>query len=363
MTASLEQPSAEPAHQRIRKYFQHQIQIGALKPGDRLPSTEVLADQWRMSCTGVQSALASLTAAGWVERTPRRGTFVSRTEREGVIGILLGPSLTDESAHYYRALLQAIEGEVSVNRKKRRWICRTYDGLTAAENREATKRQFLRDLENYPFKGVIEIAGGLEWRDALTVGSKLPVADNSEDVTLDLSHFYRESFKFASTRNRPRMAMLQVVGPYGATDTSVYTAMEAARDLGLERPEILTFAVKGTSRQRGKMIHEQAVSIFRQWRDSEGHYTGPGTLVAGDDIAMRSVALALLQEGIQVPDELLVICESTEASRLYYGFPVTHYEFSVRETAAKLLETVWQRIMKTPPEECSLIQGRLLEDE
>lgn len=363
MPTSLEIQTAEPAHIQIRNYYHKQIRTGVLKPGDALPSTQELAAQWKISCTAVQTALSSLTSAGILERTPRRGTFVSTANRKGVIGVLIGPGLVDEAAHFYRALLNGIQGEISDMQEHWHWTCRAYDGLTQTKNADTRILQFHRDLENYSFKGLIEIAPGANWLERGLRQARLPVVNNVTDVILDLPHFYEESFRYAAGQGRGRIAVLNIEGPYLPPQHPVFQVFDVAETLRLQHPEIITLVVKGSLRQRQKMIHEQMVRLASRWRAADGSYIGPSAMIAGDDIAMQAVALSLIQTGIRVPDELLLVCESTDENHLYYGIPVTRYAFSVNQMASQFLEVMWKRITREAFDAPSVaIKGRIIED-
>lgn len=349
MEELLEIDTAEPAHAQIRRHFQQRILRGDLKPGDRIPSTQDLARQWRLSCTAVQKALTSLTAAGMLMRTRRRGTFVSQAGDEAVIGIVIGPSLADESSHYYRVLLQALQEEIAGRRKNRHWTCLAYDGLTpAAQTRPLAEvrpyRQLLRDFGNYSFKGLIEIAAGIHWSEDLRKQTKLPITSHL-DANFDSHAFLREALGLVRKSGRKNAAFVRLVTPYD--DDAPDGIAECAKQLGVPAPQVVQMFISGDSRQRAETIHQQMLQCLQRWRSGPA-VNRPEVLIVGDDIAMRSVALALIETGVQVPNDLLVVSMANEGVHLYYGVPVIRYEFSAREQARRLLDLLWNRILEKP---------------
>jgi GntR family transcriptional regulator / MocR family aminotransferase len=67
-----------PPFLQIARSLAADIQRGRLRPGDRLPGSRRLADRLQVHRNTVLAALAELTAEGWIETAPGRGTFVTR---------------------------------------------------------------------------------------------------------------------------------------------------------------------------------------------------------------------------------------------------------------------------------------------
>ncbi len=63
--------------ERVRESIFRRIEAGSLREGDRLPSEEQLAAQFRVSVGTVQKALERLATSGLINREHGRGTFVS----------------------------------------------------------------------------------------------------------------------------------------------------------------------------------------------------------------------------------------------------------------------------------------------
>src|SRR5260370_3855055 len=70
--------AALPPFLQIARALAADIQRGRLRPGDRLPGSRRLAESLHVHRNTVLAALAELTAEGWIETAPGRGTFVTR---------------------------------------------------------------------------------------------------------------------------------------------------------------------------------------------------------------------------------------------------------------------------------------------
>src|SRR5215831_1439537 len=75
----VDRDAALPPFLQIARSLAADIQRGRLRPGDRLPGSRRLADSLEVHRNTVLAALAELTAEGWIETAPGRGTFVTRT--------------------------------------------------------------------------------------------------------------------------------------------------------------------------------------------------------------------------------------------------------------------------------------------
>ncbi len=68
-----------PPFLQIARSVAADIERGRLRPGDRLPGSRRLAESIGVHRNTVLAALDELIAEGWLETTPGRGTFVTRT--------------------------------------------------------------------------------------------------------------------------------------------------------------------------------------------------------------------------------------------------------------------------------------------
>jgi DNA-binding transcriptional MocR family regulator len=75
-TLSINRDSNCPIYQQIIAQVKHQISIGGLPAGTRLPPVRQLAEELGVTRLTVHNAYAELQTAGWVEATVGKGTYV-----------------------------------------------------------------------------------------------------------------------------------------------------------------------------------------------------------------------------------------------------------------------------------------------
>ena len=68
--------------------FRTLIQEGALKPGERLPSERVLAEQLKVSRSSVREAIRSLELQGLVGSKRGSGTLITTADLESMVALL-----------------------------------------------------------------------------------------------------------------------------------------------------------------------------------------------------------------------------------------------------------------------------------
>lgn len=77
-------------HQRILETVREEIESGAFRPGDRLPSDAELVERFRASRPTIAKALQELERSGMVRRRPGSGTYVNPpTEESRIFGLLI----------------------------------------------------------------------------------------------------------------------------------------------------------------------------------------------------------------------------------------------------------------------------------
>jgi GntR family transcriptional regulator len=66
-----------PLYKQLRNIIKNQIELGSLKPGDRIPTDSELCDRYKVSRITVRQAISSLVQEGLLYRRPGKGTFVT----------------------------------------------------------------------------------------------------------------------------------------------------------------------------------------------------------------------------------------------------------------------------------------------
>lgn len=95
--------AGESVHDKIIDYFQEQILKGVLKPGQKLPAEETLAEQLGVGRGTVREALRVLVHLGFIERRNKTTIIMPTAERDG------RPSDFIDRIHRHYNTMQVIE--------------------------------------------------------------------------------------------------------------------------------------------------------------------------------------------------------------------------------------------------------------
>jgi GntR family transcriptional regulator len=74
-----------PLYYQISQFIRQQIESGALKPGEQIPTEKEIQEKFNVSRSTARQAIAELVYAGLLERRSTKGTFVARTLLEETI--------------------------------------------------------------------------------------------------------------------------------------------------------------------------------------------------------------------------------------------------------------------------------------
>ena len=66
-----------PKYRRVHEALRKKIDDGVLKPGERIPSTKALCEEYGCSSTAVNTAIILLMDAGYIYGQPGLGRFVA----------------------------------------------------------------------------------------------------------------------------------------------------------------------------------------------------------------------------------------------------------------------------------------------
>jgi DNA-binding LacI/PurR family transcriptional regulator len=124
-----------------------------------------------------------------------------------------------------------------------------------------------------------------------------------------------------------RMAGHLRVGMIGSSDPEIHAAFtDAARACGIETRQDWLAVPDHTGRIRESDGHACMLSL---WRVREK----PDALIVTDDVVTKGVCQAVLQLGVRVPDDLVIVTHANRDSGIFYPFPLPRLEYDMGECA------------------------------
>ena len=81
---SLNHRDGRPIYEQVKEGLRQMVIIGAIQPGDKLPSVRAMASQLAINPNTIQKAYEALEQEGYVYSIPGKGSFAAdRSEVEG----------------------------------------------------------------------------------------------------------------------------------------------------------------------------------------------------------------------------------------------------------------------------------------
>lgn len=305
-----------------------------------------------------------LASAGLVDRERKSGTIVRARGERALIGLVIGPSLADETAHYYRALTTALESLLN----RHFFSLRIYDGVHPMSMR-ITKEYHPLDLLKidrlyYQFKGLILVGTGAT--EPVEISAlDLPKAclefnpERKSDIVFDVDFMVKTILEEMEARECRRFLVVSTSAERNRRVDWQIAFDEHFSAMKGEKLEHLTLPLVKRGHHIEELAFQTMQKVIMQWKQEPSSM--PDAIILMDDIVARGVCMALLQWQIRVPRDLKVVVSATDSIVHHYGMPVYRYESSSLEVAKRLETLLWARISGEPEGESSPIKGVFVE--
>ncbi len=361
-TSHLFDRTESPRYLALAEALHGRIVRGEYEVGSRLPTERALASEFGMAIMTVRHGVGLLVEKGLVKRHQGLGTFVvGLPQTVANIALLCGDSLTIESAHFYRAILNRLR----TGSEERRWKLRVYDQLNPSlfgqETVDKQTRTLLEDHRMSPFGGAIAMVPGSAKALPEAWQGKIPFALMEQmfpqsDILWDGEHFGHQAVQCLAGMGRRRLFFFCTHWVGSRIPESVAAIEAECQRLGLPKPQIERMEVDAQGYEMENRFYRTFQQTVEQWRRSGDL---PDGVIFGDDIALRSAMPAILQAGYEVPKDFSLLCYGNEDVRFSYGVPVARFEISPAKIASHLLEVVDCRMKGTQAPSPLSVEGRL----
>lgn len=317
---------------------------GRLKPGDRLPSSQLLAELWSAPAPTIQRALTPLVKEGLLDRTPRVGTYVRQREQRLLsVGIYASGSLWRSPVYAFgRALCTELHGQLlRAEVEESIWV----DPRPGVEQGEPWD-ELVQAADKRRFQVLIVPTtddAHRAWLDGLNVPVVYLTAANIHNrVTLDSRQWAAEALQLLAAQGARRVGVIcpirrPVPGtPQTPTDHRLFYAalLRQAARLGLAlRPEWLKFC------DHDLVNHAVEASAFghASLRALWGQRRRPDAIAVPEDTVASGVLMAIMQAGIRVPEDLRLVLHRNAEVGLFCPVPAAFVDVHIAEVAAALI--------------------------
>ncbi|NQU40117.1 MAG: substrate-binding domain-containing protein [Lentisphaerae bacterium] len=330
----------------------------ARRPGERLQSEHDLAKRFNVSLITLREATLILCHEGLLERRHGSGLFVSALPSPQRVAILTEQDITLPRTSYFS--LRVIQ-QLRALCDDAGFFSQLYVGRSPfyAEGNPQPGRpvltcpEFLEDLGKESFCGVASVATPphASWLDPLRQRGVPVVACGGGypyHVVSDLGEMVRSGVRRLATEGRTKIAVMgwRQSSPQHITPTEdfyhYFQAEMKAQSLHCDSDWI-----------RHDLHPSMPGSGWEEFREIWlARSDRPDGLLICDDVLGQDVACAIVELGIRVPEELLIVTHANHGSGIEYPFPVTRMEYSpddyARAAGTMLLDLISQKPVSNP---------------
>jgi DNA-binding LacI/PurR family transcriptional regulator len=310
--------------------------LAQFAPGQKLESDDAFAQRYSVSLSVVRRALALLAREGSITRKRHVGSFVSEKfarlqagARRIAITLDTDPSSGSTSFFYVR-LMQHLRRIMAANNLR----TSLYTGDIAASDAPApqTCKDFVADLLADSLSGILSASDhtfGRSWFDA-AVQRNLPMVGTTGgypySVEIVTRPMYEEVARLLILQGRRDVSLLQWALPW-----------QNPNDEPKEQPFLSMAATYGVNVRPNWIVNQPYPDQQAGWHGFKTLWNAnpdkPNAVFIADDLLFPSAAAAIMDLGIKVPEELIVITDANRGSGMVFPFQVTSVVYDPCECA------------------------------
>lgn len=328
-------PGKVRKHDQLTRQLRAKIVSGHYRPGERMPTWDVLGREHKVSRTTLLLAVASLKEEGFVEASRGSGTFVAeRPPHLSTYALVLPQSHT---AMRWPAFLDTLTHEARTMGRHIDKTFETFEGLVRPSTSE-TYRDLVARVESHHFAGMIFVWPQAELADAplLTfpgVRRSYIMAPEGfgPQVQPDYDSFVQRSVQRLAELGRRRIAVIDQPGKNNRF-------VKPAEDAGLEIRHCWRLSYP-TMPDCGALVPITEL-LFDGARTS-----CPDGLIVVDESHVEQVLLGLSMAGMRVGEDVDVVAQCSYPIAKSHALPIHWLGFDARKMLRMAVD-----FLESPPE-------------
>lgn len=313
----------KPLHEQIADVLGEEIRAD-YQPGDRFGGDKVLAARFAVSSVTIREALLTLCLKGLLTRRRGSGTYVAeQLPVRRHIAVLFDTDISHPRLSFFPA--RVAQGLLTFF-EQRGLEARLYTGRRLPWDLvgEPSCPAFLEDVETDRISGVVAVATRPHprWADPLRRRG-VPIVSRrlGFDAEWDTFAMARQAARHLIECGRRRIALLHWKNPADPADQPDLARQGLASELHRHGLSVEPTWIRS---DLYPLIDGAGWAEFREvWSAKKEK---PDGLIVCDDILFADAAVAILQAGIRVPEQLMVVTATNKGSGMLYPFPVARME-------------------------------------
>ncbi len=327
---TLERHCRVPLYTKVAVHLRKDIAT-RLKPGEKLEAEGKLAVRFGVSIRTIREAISSLAHEGLVERHQGSGNYVKNQAPLQHVAVILGISSSFPHQNYF--VLRQVE-QLHVLFRAQGYSVQVYWNYHDKESQviDACFTDFERSLHQQRVCGMVTVAGSLNssWREAIQK-SNIPAVGSITEYRYEIDRFHmmKEGVRRLVEAGRRKIAVLEYLDSSGDktwNDLCRTTLGSLFNQYGIHTsPSWIRGNLRASSLETGG--YEEFKKIWMAEKEK------PDGLLVCDDYLYQDASLAILELGIKVPKQLMVVTHANKGSSVIYPFPTLRMEWDPDQIA------------------------------
>jgi len=353
---------SQVTHEQVYEKVRHLLQTGQLQSGEKMPGTQKLAKMLETHGATVHVALQKLAREGWLNRIPKKGTYVIRREEKlTCVGVYCTTNIKGSTyVHTVRETLSRELHEAGIEMDL--WM-----DPRSLDRFDEPWQPLVKAAENRRFQAFIATETAtplLRWQRKLPVPAAFldapPSVPNS--VVSDMRQFVEVGLRELARQGCRSVGLISpVLTTPDPADPECFATVfdmlghftDVASDLGLTVKNDWLRVVREPSyaaleiQAQERFGYDQFLKLWSQPEKPEG-------LLVFHDVIARGTLMAIQEKQVNVPRDLKLALHKNESINLFCPMPATFVVSSERESARALIEQVQKQFRGESCERISL---------
>lgn len=317
----------DPLYNQLAKYIRNDILAGDLLPGDKLPSTTVMCSTFDVAIDTVQKSLTILNEEGFIERIPKRGTFVTdRSGRESVclmVGqkIFTNENLTVQAAIFSCFQQVALDAGIHVETKI----------ILDDQSFDSKIARVEKDIDLDRFGLACVLSSNTQLTNWLQNTCRIPFVQSSGSINI-YNLGYR-GINYLIEQGYKDIKVILGLQKEKTDNPAIEGILDAFNDRGVDTGNGVFIETERSSEKAGyKKIHEMC---------NNGGIHADCLFSLNDNIT-RGVILGLMEAGKKIPHDIGLLTHANKQLEILSPVSLTRLEIDPMEFANAMLKNCFK---------------------
>ena len=314
--------------QRVENRIRRAILRGDYAVGSQLPAEYTFTERYHVSQRTVREALIRLQNDGLVERRHGSGTYICDIKKVTNIAIVANiDTLSSSTGFFYRQLVDEARKNIETEYQSALWVGHGNDLPEFIQSIRLMDRSILKEtIGILSTGGIDELEREFAKKDISFVSIHLVVPRANYSVVLDYDELSKLGKNLLQEKGYDDFVLVHEQLPDTFGPPILRSKLEQMWLDIVDGDTDRTIVVP-----RENNFQQAYNSFMRLWESPQR----PRAIFFHDDVICDVALRAILELGIRVPEELMIVTHANAGRTFYFPMPLVRIEFDPKEAVAR----------------------------